>query len=101
MFNNPYYQEYRKKQEQDWEAVCTRCGACCGAYEDPCKHLITASDGKYTCEIYQERFGERETTGGKKFKCVHISKILSRNWFNDRFCAYKRTIKMPWLKSLT
>jgi uncharacterized cysteine cluster protein YcgN (CxxCxxCC family) len=100
MFNNPLYQEYRRKKETEWEALCTRCGVCCGVYEDPCRHLLKANDGKYLCGIYPERFGERESISGKKFKCVHITQILSRSWFNDRFCAYKLNLKMPWLQSL-
>ncbi|MDD5584252.1 MAG: hypothetical protein PHV55_04260 [Candidatus Omnitrophica bacterium] len=100
MFDNAYYQEYRRKKEEEWEALCKRCGGCCGIFEDPCKHLKKDDNGKYFCEIYNDRFGVRESVGGKKFKCVHISQILNRNWFNDRTCAYKINLKMPWLKSL-
>ena len=100
MFNSPVYQEYLRKKEEERETFCLRCGACCGAFEDPCRHLKKGNDEKYHCEIYAERLGERESVSGKKFKCVHISQMLSHSWFNDRLCVYKINLKMPWLKSL-
>jgi uncharacterized cysteine cluster protein YcgN (CxxCxxCC family) len=97
MFANPYYQEYLRKKEEAWEALCTRCGACCGAHDDPCRHLARQADGKYVCAIYASRLGIQESVSGRKFKCVHINRILDQNWFGDRECAYKRILKTPWI----
>jgi uncharacterized cysteine cluster protein YcgN (CxxCxxCC family) len=92
------YAEYLKRKKEEWESLCKRCGACCGAFDDPCQHLKKGNFGKYYCTIYSSRFGIRQTITGTKFKCVPIEEILDRNWFGDRQCAYKINLKMPWLK---
>ena len=84
------YQAYMRAKEHDWEALCRRCGGCCGAFDDPCRHLKRDSQGKTYCEIYDKRFGLRETVNNDKFNCVHIREILSTHWKNDHICAYKR-----------
>ncbi|MDD4294848.1 MAG: hypothetical protein PHP69_04985 [Candidatus Omnitrophica bacterium] len=91
------YNKAFQKNEKEWEALCIRCGGCCGAFDDPCKHLRKGSDGKFFCEIYDHRFGVRESVKGEKFDCVHITKILDVPWKNDHLCVYKKLKKMPWL----
>ncbi len=84
------YYRYIEKEEQNYETLCRRCGACCGAYDDPCVHLKRDKDGRYFCEIYHSRFGEHTTVGGTKFFCVPIREILHQHWPGDYRCSYKR-----------
>ncbi|MFA6281402.1 MAG: hypothetical protein WCY05_02735 [Candidatus Omnitrophota bacterium] len=72
-----------------WEAICRRCGGCCGAFDDPCQHLKKDSNNLYICEIYLNRLGTRKTIRGENFNCVSIKKILNTSWKNDWLCAYK------------
>ncbi|MCM8823621.1 MAG: hypothetical protein NC822_02990 [Candidatus Omnitrophica bacterium] len=83
------YEKYLEEKEKEYENMCKRCGACCGAYDDPCKHLKLNKEGKYYCEIYEKRFGLRETIKGEKFYCVEIRKILNSHWKKDYLCGYK------------
>ncbi len=83
-------QQYFQDKEKEWEDICIRCGACCGAYEDPCKHLKKDKEGRYYCEIYPYRFGLRETVSGEKFYCVPIKEILHKWWPGSHLCAYKK-----------
>ena len=87
------YQNYLEAQERAWESQCLRCGACCGAYEDPCKGLKKDHEGKYFCDIYSRRYGPHETIGGKKFRCMPIRDIIHMSWDHDQLCAYKKDIK--------
>lgn len=87
------YQGCLAAQERDWEKKCLRCGACCGAYEDPCRELEKDGEGKYSCRIYSRRYGARETVGGKKFRCMPLRDIIHMCWDHDQFCAYKKDIK--------
>ncbi|MDD5347958.1 MAG: hypothetical protein PHT59_05030, partial [Candidatus Omnitrophica bacterium] len=72
------------RKEQEWEACCTRCGACCGAFEDPCVHLGTDAQGNRFCRIYAERLGPQHSIGGRHFVCVPIRRVLHSRWKNDR-----------------
>jgi uncharacterized cysteine cluster protein YcgN (CxxCxxCC family) len=81
---------YFRKKEEEWENLCIRCGACCGAYQDPCKHLKKDSAGRYYCEVYENRFGPRETVNGEKFWCVPIKEVLHTWWPASHLCAYKK-----------
>lgn len=77
-------------QEKEWEAKCTRCGACCGITEgDPCENLLSLQNGKYACAIYENRFGIHRTRSGREFRCVPIRNILNINWPGDICCGYK------------
>ncbi len=89
------YQKNLEKKEREWERLCLRCGACCGAYDDPCQHLKQDENSKYYCEIYPQRFGIRKTVGGDIFKCVAIKKLLSTHWRGSQRCPYKNTQKLP------
>ena len=60
------------------EALCRRCGNCCGLYDnDPCRHLKESEDGTYCCQVYEQRFGNRYTVSGKLFHCVPIRDFLA------------------------
>ncbi|MBN1526650.1 MAG: hypothetical protein JW919_03595 [Candidatus Omnitrophica bacterium] len=80
---------YLKAKETDLEDICTRCGACCGAYdEDPCAHLKKGANGLTYCDIYPVRLGKRKTVSGREFECVPISQVLAEGWPKDERCAY-------------
>lgn len=84
------YLELQERQERVWEALCTRCGACCGIVDgDPCEHLQVLDNGRYRCAIYKNRFGTHKTVSGKPFKCVPIRDILHQSWPGDHCCGYK------------
>ncbi|MFA6142540.1 MAG: hypothetical protein WC738_04505 [Candidatus Omnitrophota bacterium] len=71
------YTKYQKKKSAEHEALCKRCGVCCGVGNDPCINLKADVDGKYYCESYDDRLGERLTVLGKKFTCVPIKEVLA------------------------
>jgi uncharacterized cysteine cluster protein YcgN (CxxCxxCC family) len=88
------YEQRQKEQEARWEALCGRCGACCGVTEgDPCEHLRGSKKGKYFCSIYENRFGMHKTVSGKPFQCVSIRQILHASWPGDECCGYKKEMK--------
>ena len=95
MLENPVYQKYLKKRAEDYENLCKRCGACCGALEsDPCSHLMKFNDDRYGCRVYEERFGMHRTVSGKEFQCVPLKKILFESWSGSWRCAYKERSKV-------
>jgi hypothetical protein len=90
---NPVFEklaDYFNAKEREWEAACIRCGGCCGAFDDPCIHLCAGPQGKYFCNIYENRFGTRVSIKGERFTCVHITQLIDTHWKNDHLCAYKR-----------
>tara|TARA_B100000315_G_C14550909_1_gene575739 strand:- start:208 stop:534 length:327 start_codon:yes stop_codon:yes gene_type:complete len=93
--NYSSYRKYLKAKEGQWEDLCRRCGGCCGAYDDPCKHLKSKADKTFFCTIYRNRLGERESVGGEIFDCVQVRKILHTHWRKDHLCVYKKIIKNP------
>ncbi len=79
--------------EEEFEAICNRCGACCGAYDgDPCEELRRDKDGKYYCRVYKTRLGTHHTIKGLEMECVPIVKKLKETWVGEKKCAYKRLI---------
>lgn len=71
------YIRKQKEEEKKYEALCKRCAACCGAGgSDPCADLKTGSDGRYYCNIYDHRVGQRLTVSGSVFTCVPIRDVL-------------------------
>ncbi|MCK4519614.1 MAG: hypothetical protein KAT96_00370 [Candidatus Omnitrophica bacterium] len=90
------YLKYFEEKDKEWESLCRRCGACCGAYDDPCLHLKKDKEGKYNCEIYSERFGLKKSIKGEEFNCVPIKEIIKTHWKNDHLCAYKKLSKQGW-----
>ena len=72
---------------------CSRCGVCCGSTDGhPCEHLIRGPDGRYLCEIYEDRFGEHRTVDGMNFVCVKIQHIIETSG-GYAGCAYVEEIK--------
>ncbi len=83
------YREKQKEREARHEALCLRCGACCGLFDnDPCRHLEKKEDGTYFCGVYDNRFGNRYTVSGKLFHCVPIGDFLRGTHLYG--CAYAR-----------
>jgi uncharacterized cysteine cluster protein YcgN (CxxCxxCC family) len=88
--------EYLEEKEREWERLCRRCGGCCGAYDDPCRHLKKDRDNKFYCEIYTTRFGPRKSVNGEDFVCVPIKEILHTHWKKDYLCVYKKLARQGW-----
>lgn len=91
------YQAHLKKRSQQWEELCIRCGGCCGAYDDPCRHLKKDKELNFYCSIYDRRLGARKTVANDDFDCVFVKEILNTYWPNDHLCIYKKYLKTPWL----
>ncbi len=85
------YEQWQEEQTRKWEALCGRCGACCGAFDgDPCEHLRKDGQHKYYCSIYENRFGVHKTINGNEIICGPIRKILHSHWPGDQCCGYKK-----------
>ena len=83
------YNQHQDKKYQEHEALCKRCGACCGALEgDPCEHLKKGSDNRYFCDIYENRLGLQKTAKGEPVLCVPIRNMLHKTWWGRSQCAY-------------
>jgi hypothetical protein len=82
---------YLKKAEEQkiaYEALCRRCGVCCGAFgPDPCASLVKTADGRYDCGAYADRLGPRLTVSGAMFACVTIRDVQKHGVFYPG-CAY-------------
>jgi len=85
------YRRFLSKKEEQWESLCSMCGACCGALDDPCENLEKTSLGQYFCRVYARRFGIWRTKSGQEIKCVPIREKLARgeSWPGDEHCGYK------------
>ena len=80
--------------DAEFEAICNRCGACCGAYNgDPCEELRRDTEGSYYCAVYEDRLGPHLTVKGVEMDCVSIVEKLKYSWEGDEKCAYKKMIK--------
>ncbi|MBF0595121.1 MAG: hypothetical protein HQL22_09145 [Candidatus Omnitrophica bacterium] len=79
-------------KHHEWESLCRNCGACCGAFEDPCEHLHIGQEGKSTCLVYEHRLGPRKTVSGQSFNCINIRQKFGQSWPGDTECPYRRTI---------
>lgn len=79
-------------KHNEWEQRCHRCGACCGAFDDPCENLRQTSNGQFFCAVYENRFGLWHTVAGKELTCVPIRNKLAQghSWPGDEHCGYKR-----------
>jgi hypothetical protein len=81
---------YLRKQEEErvrYEALCRRCGACCGALDGyPCVDLRRDESGKYFCPVYDHRIGMHKTVSGIQFACVPIRDL--RPNLPLRSCVY-------------
>jgi len=83
------YEKYQKEAQIKHEALCARCGACCGSKDgDPCIYLKQEPSGKYHCDIYEARFGPHKTISGDDFVCVPIREVFRDNWPGKSMCVY-------------
>lgn len=84
---------YFKKQEDyfsEHEALCKRCGRCCGVEtSEPCSNLKKSADGRYHCASYENRFGPQLTVSGRAFTCVPIRDVV-RKGLPYEGCGYAR-----------
>lgn len=73
---------YNRKQDdyfKEHEALCKRCGKCCGAdTNEPCSNLVVGQDGKFFCRSYANRLGAQRTVSGRIFTCVDIRDVLAK-----------------------
>lgn len=73
---------YSKRQDEyirEHEALCKRCGRCCGAgTEEPCSNLARDDSGKFYCKSYENRLGAQKTVSGRVFTCVQIRDVLTK-----------------------
>jgi uncharacterized cysteine cluster protein YcgN (CxxCxxCC family) len=61
------------------EALCRRCGKCCGAdTSEPCANLAEDNSGKFYCKSYEHRLGVQRTVSGLVFHCVNIREVLAK-----------------------
>jgi uncharacterized cysteine cluster protein YcgN (CxxCxxCC family) len=82
------YQKKLEEQEAAYEALCRRCGECCGAFgEDPCEHLVETGDGRHECDSYADRLGPQKTRSGVIFTCVTMRNVHKHGVFYNN-CAY-------------
>jgi hypothetical protein len=71
-----------QRDTPEWEALCqpsAGCGiACCFFEGEPCEALAWQDEAHTIgrCTIYATRFGERQTTGGKVFRCATMAERL-------------------------
>ncbi|MDD4012691.1 MAG: hypothetical protein PHW14_00660 [Candidatus Omnitrophica bacterium] len=86
------YEEYMASKEEDFEGTCLRCGACCGAFDDPCAELEKNGQGHYFCRSYKERFGQKTTVSGKTFNCVSIREHIRAGTLREG-CGYADMLK--------
>lgn len=90
---NEQYQKKMEAQEADHEALCRRCGECCGASgSDPCSRLSPTDDGHFLCTAYADRLGPQKTRSGVIFTCVTIRDVHKHGvYYND--CAYNKGVR--------
>ncbi|MFC1621297.1 hypothetical protein ACFL2G_03225 [Candidatus Omnitrophota bacterium] len=89
MIDEKKYNQMQDQKYQAYEALCKRCGACCGILDgDPCEHLKKGLDGKYFCDTYNNRFGMQKTVKGEPVLCVPIRNMLNKTWWGCSQCVY-------------
>ena len=88
------FDEWMSIKALEWEAKCTRCGACCGALDDPCENLCQDSKGKFYCMVYERRLGRWHTVSGKELNCVPVREKIAQghSWPGDEHCGYKQKV---------
>ena len=83
------YNKYLEDKEGEFEAICLKCGACCGALDDPCYNLVQTEDGKYFCRDYDSRIGLQKTVSGNSFHCVSIREHITTGTLHPG-CSYSK-----------
>ena len=85
------YNKWMAVKNIESEDQCLRCGACCGAVDDPCENLHKDANGKYYCRAYAQRFGQWHTVSGKELTCIPIRAKIAQgdSWPGDEHCGYK------------
>lgn len=84
------YNKWTADKSIEWEDKCSHCGACCGVLDDPCENLQKDLNGRFSCGVYNQRYGPWHTVSGKEFTCIPIrEKIASGySWPGDEHCGY-------------
>jgi len=86
------YEANQKEKFLKFEAICKRCGACCGSEDtEPCINLAReAKTGTYYCKDYENRIGLQKTASGKPFHCIPIRELIAHNLLRPN-CAYRNS----------
>ena len=85
------FNDIMKEKDEAFEAICKRCGACCGAFDDPCSNLVKLETGKYACKDYDNRLGPQVTVSGNNgFTCVSIREHIKAGSLRS-CCAYRKS----------
>jgi uncharacterized cysteine cluster protein YcgN (CxxCxxCC family) len=83
------YAENRRRNSEEYEALCKQCGKCCGLETDPCVNLKKSPTGKYYCAVYNSRLGSQVTVSGRTFTCVQIREVVKFG-LPQEGCGYGR-----------
>ena len=83
------YIDSQESVSAEYEALCKRCGKCCGLETDPCANLKKDSSGICYCAVYESRLGRQVTVLGKVFTCVEIREVVRKGLPNEG-CGYGR-----------
>jgi len=82
------YESCLKAKSETFEAMCKRCGACCGSRDgDPCANLAGNEKQGYYCKTYENRLGMQRTVKGDIFNCVPIRELKLYGFIRTD-CAY-------------
>jgi len=92
MTESERYDRWVSFKASAWESQCTRCGACCGALDDPCENLRKDQDGRFYCAHYDKRLGPWHTVSGQPLTCVPVREKIAQghSWPGDEHCGYKQ-----------
>ena len=89
MIDDMVYTNSQLVRNEEYEALCTRCGKCCGLETDPCVNLKKDSKGGYYCASYDTRLGRQVTISGRVFTCVPIREVVRKGCPSEG-CSYGR-----------
>lgn len=87
MEREKYYKSL-EKGDSDFEAICKRCGECCGASDDPCVNLTKIGENHFICIAYERRLGPQKTVSGSLFNCVPIREHIAKKTVRPN-CTYR------------
>ncbi|MDD5174370.1 MAG: hypothetical protein PHV48_06060 [Candidatus Omnitrophica bacterium] len=87
--DNMAYMDSQRRNSEEYEALCKRCGKCCGLETDPCVNLKKDISGNYYCAVYESRLGRQVTVSGRIFTCVEIREVVRKGLPNGG-CGYGR-----------